>query len=645
MQTGENEQALRKIIDFTRLISIAILIIHFYLSCYPAFQVIGLTKPLVNHILLPLSKMIIFARVLYAKLAALILLMISLIGSKGKKDESIKSSRIFIYCLTGLILYFISTLFLAIHFPATTIAVLYIGFTVIGYMLLLSGVSLLFRMLKLNLGKDIFNKDNESFPQEERLLENEYSINLPAIYNLKGKSRNSWINIINPFRGTLIGGSPGSGKSYFVIRHIITQHIQKGFTMLVYDFKYDDLTKIVYNALLKYGHLYEVKPTQYIINLEKIIHRANPLEPHTMIDITDAMDSSRTIMLGLNREWIKKQGDFFVESPINFITAIMWFLKKYEDGRYCTLPHVIELAQVEYKDLFEVLLQEPEIEVLINPFVSAWQNEAYEQLEGQIASAKISLARLSSPQLYYVLSGNDFSLDINNPDEPKIVCLANNPQKSQIYGAVLSLYINRINKLVNRKNQLKCSMIYDEFPTIYFNGIDNLIATARSNKVAVTLAVQDYSQLKKDYGREQAEVILNIVGNVIFGQVTGDSAKQLSERFGKINQEKESVSINSQDTSISKSTQLDYAIPAAKISGLSSGEFVGMVADDPDNKIDLKIFHNAIQNDHEAIRREEAASQAIPNVRNVDQAEILMSYHQVKTDIKLLVESVLSNLC
>lgn len=645
MQTGENEQALRKIIDFTRLLSIAILIVHFYLSCYPAFQILGLTKPFVNHILLPLSKMIVFTKVLYAKLAALILLMISLVGSKGKKDESIKASRIFIYCFTGVLLYFISTLFLTIHYPATTIAVLYIGLTVIGYMLLLSGVSLLFRMLKLNLGKDIFNKENESFPQEERLLENEYSINLPAVYNLKGKSRKSWINIINPFRGTLIGGSPGSGKSYFVIRHIITQHIQKGFTMLVYDFKYDDLTKIVYNALLKYGHLYKVKPTQYIINLENIIHRANPLEPHTMMDITDAMDSSRTIMLGLNREWIKKQGDFFVESPINFITAIMWFLKKYENGRYCTLPHVIELAQVEYKDLFEVLLQEPEIEVLINPFVSAWQNEAYEQLEGQIASAKISLARLSSPQLYYVLSGNDFSLDINNPDEPKIVCLANNPQKSQIYGAVLSLYINRINKLVNRKNQQKCSMIYDEFPTIYFNGIDNLIATARSNKVAVTLAVQDYSQLKKDYGREQAEVILNIVGNVVFGQVTGDTAKQLSERFGKINQEKESVSINSQDTSISKSTQLDYAIPAAKISGLSSGEFVGMVADDPDNKIDLKTFHNSIQNDHEAIRREEAAYQPIPMVRNVEQAEVLMTYHQIKDDIKLLVDSVLSNLC
>jgi type IV secretory pathway TraG/TraD family ATPase VirD4 len=294
-----------------------------------------------------------------------------------------------------------------------------------------------------------------------------------------------------------VGGSPGAGKSYFVIRHIITQHIQKGFAMLIYDFKYDDLSKIAFNALSRHGGR-----AFYVINFENIMHRSNPLEPDTMQDITDAMESARTIMLGLNREWIKKQGDFFVESPINFITALIWFLKKYEGGKYCTLPHVIELSLVDYKDLFAVLTSEPEIEVLINPFISAWKNEAYEQLEGQIASAKISLARLSSPQLYYVLSGDDFSLDINNPKEPKVICLANNPQKSQVYGAVLSLYVNRINKLVNRKNQQKCSLIFDEFPTIYFNGIDNLIATARSNKVAVTLAVQDYSQLKKDYGRE-----------------------------------------------------------------------------------------------------------------------------------------------
>jgi len=628
MQTGENEQALRKIIDFTRLLSITILIIHFYLVCYATFHELHLTHQVVDHLLIPLSKMLIFKTMLMAKLSALSLLLVSLLGSKGKRDDKIRPKTIFTYCLTGLLIYFFSNYFL--RWPW-----LFIGATSFGFLLFMTGGGLLFRMLKLKLGADIFNKENETFPQEERLLENEYSINLPAKYQLKGKERDSWINIINPFRGTLVGGSPGAGKSYFVIRHIITQHIKKGYSMLIYDFKYDDLSRIAYNALRQHGGR-----KLFVINFENIMHRSNPLEPDTMSDITDAIESSRTVMLGLNREWIKKQGDFFVESPINFVTALMWFLKKYQGGKYCTLPHVIELSLVDYKDLFTVLSSEPEIEVLINPFISAWKNEAYEQLEGQIASAKISLARLSSPQLYYVLSGNDFSLDINNPDDPKVVCLANNPQKSQVYGAVLSLYVNRINKLVNRKNQQKCSLIFDEFPTIYFNGIDNLIATARSNKVAVTLAVQDYSQLKKDYGREQAEVIMNIVGNIICGQVTGDTAKHLSERFGKINQVKESVSINATDTSVSRSTQLDYAIPASKIAGLSSGEFVGMVADDPTNKIDLKTFHCQIQNDYEAISLEESAYQTIPTTRKLSNTEIQLNYQRIKAEIKRLVEQL-----
>ncbi|MDB5087571.1 MAG: conjugal transfer protein TraG [Mucilaginibacter sp.] len=429
-----------------------------------------------------------------------------------------------------------------------------------------------------------------------------------------------------------------------MIRHVITQNIKKGFALFLYDFKYDDLTRIAYNTLLNHSKKYKVKPKFYVINFEDLnkSHRCNPLDPASMLDITDAMESSRTFMLGLNREWIKKQGDFFVESPINFVTALIWFLKKYEGGIYCTLPHVIELAQVEYKFLFALLKTEPEIEVLINPFISAWQNEAYDQLEGQIASAKISMARLVSPSLYFVLSGNDFSLDLNNPNDPKIICMGNNPLKQQVYGAVLSLYISRTIKLVNQKNKLKCNLIFDEFPTIYFNNIDGLIATARSNKVATTLAVQDYSQLKKDYGREQAEVIMNIVGNIISGQVTGDTAKQLSERFGKIVQDRQSITINSQDTSVSKSTQLDFAIPASKIATLSSGEFVGMVADNPDNKIKLKVFHNEIINDHQGIKEEESAYKELPQVRHIDNDIIMANYLSIKKDIQLIISDELS---
>ena len=434
-------------------------------------------------------------------------------------------------------------------------------------------------------------------------------------------------------------GSPGAGKSWFVIQHVMKQHIEKGFAMFIYDFKYDDLSKIAYNWLQLHKDKYAVVPSFYVINFDNlsVTHRCNPLEPSAMHDITDATESARTILLGLNREWINKQGDFFVESPINFVTAVIWFLRKYEDGKYCTLPHVIELMQADYDELFPVLNTQPEIEVLVNPFVTAYQNDAMEQLEGQVASAKIGMARLASPQLYWVLSGNDFTLDINNPEHPKIVCIGNNPEKQQIYGAVLSLYVSRLVRMVNKKGKQKCSLVFDEFPTIFFNHIDSLIATARSNKVATTLAMQDFSQLKKDYGKEQADVIVNITGNIISGQVMGETSKLLSERFGKIMQDRESVSINRNDTSISRSTQLDFAVPASKIASLSSGEFVGMVADDPHEKIKLKMFNAEIINDADKLNDEVNRYKDIPVVSNVTQKQVMDNYYQVKMEVKKLI--------
>lgn len=644
MQTGENEQALRKILDMTRLISIAILVLHFYYYCYTAFTEWKLTVTLTDRLMGNIRSTGLFNNFHTSKFFALGFLAISLMGARGRKDEKLNYKTAFAYIITGLLIYFLSYLSLLPKISLTTAAMLYISITAIGFMLVLSGGTLLSRVIqqKLN-GKDIFNKENETFPQEERLLENEFSINLPAQYKLKGKTRKSWINIINPFRALMVLGSPGAGKSYFVIRHVITQHIKKGFTMFVYDFKFDDLSKIVYNTWLKYKTKYPVEPVFYVINFDDLTrsHRCNPLDHESMTDITDAAESARTILMGLNREWIKRQGDFFVESPINFLTAIIWYLRKYKDGEFCTLPHVIELMQMDYDSLFTALRTEKEIEVLINPFVNAYLNDVMEQLEGQIAAAKIALARLSSPQLYYVLSGNDFKLDINNPDRPKIVCMGNNPQKIQIYGAVLSLYVTRLVKLVNKKGKQKSSLVFDEFPTIYLNNMDSLIATARSNKVATCLGVQDFSQLRKDYGKEQADVIMNITGNIVSGQVTGDTSKQLSERFGKIMQDRESLSINSQDTSISRSKQLEAAIPPSKISALSSGEFVGMVADDPDCKIELKSFHCEILNNHEALKREQENYKEIPVIRKLDNAMVQRNYLQIKQDVQEIIQSEL----
>lgn len=643
MKTGENEQGLKQVMDLTRGIAIVILIIHCYYECYVAFKEWKLVSTISDKLLSNILRMQFFSGFMKTKLIALGFLLLSLLGVSGKKDDKARLKTALTYFISGIILYLASGLLL--YFFKADIKVLtttYIGITALGFILIITGGGLLSRIIKLKLSNDVFNKDNETFPQEEGLLTNEYSINLPAVYHLKDKQRKSWINIINPMRGFLIIGSPGSGKSYFIVEHIIRQHIEKGFAMLVYDYKYDDLTKLAYNHYLKHKSKYKIPPLFYVINLDKpaYSYRCNPIHPSMMNDITDAIESARIIMLGLNNSWLKKQGEFFVESPINFLTALIWFLKKYENGKYCTLPHVIELMQVEVDKLFTILQTEPEISAFINPFISAYKSDSTEQLEGQLDAAKISLARLSAPNMYYILSGNDFTLDINNPDMPKIICLANNPQKQETFGAVLSLYMTRLSKIINQPNKLKSSLIIDEFTTLTFLGLDTLVATGRSNKIATTLSIQDASQLKLNYGKEQAEVVINICGNIMVGQAAGDIAKQISERLGKILQDKESISINDNGTSISRSKQLDYAVPVSTIATLSSGEFVGIVADNPDQIIELKTFHSTVQNDHETLAQEKESFVDLPMVRKVDAAEINKVYQQIKLDVQQIIDDV-----
>lgn len=644
--TGENDNDLRKILDLTRLLSVSLLLLHIYFTCYAAFELWQLTSAFTYRIIHQISNAGLFSNFHSAKLLSLLFLAVGLLGVQGKKDPAKTVSQVLVLFFSGCLLFWGSVGLFYLSFSVMTTALLYIGTTITGYLLLMQAGTLATRFMKATNMEDIFNEENETFPQEERLLTNEYSINFKAEYRLRNKIRSSWINIINPFRGLLVTGTPGAGKSWFVILPAMKQMIEKGYGMFIYDFKYPDLSKPAYNWMLQYANNYTNKPSFYSINFDDLStsNRCNPLDPSSMLDITDATEASRIILLGLNREWIKKQGDFFVESAINFLASIIWYLRKYKDGKYCTLPHVLELMQAEYDDLLPLLNSEPEIEVLVNPFIQAYQSDVREQLDGQIASAKIALARLSSPQLYWVLSGNDFTLDINNPEAPKIVCMGNNPEKQAIYGAALSLYVSRMIRIINKKDRQKCALIFDEFPTIYFNNMDSLIATARSNKVATILGMQDFSQLKKDYGKDQADVIVNICGNVISGQVFGETAKLLSDRFGKVLQEKENVSTNRTDTSISKSKQLESAIPASKIASLSSGEFVGMVADNPQERIKLKMFHSGIIQNTNIKKQEVMKSEEIPIQNKILNHEILDNYNQVKRDIKSIIIKEIENL-
>ena len=650
MAQEDDLRALGKIMDFMRALSVIFLLINAYWFCYEAFFTWGFTLAIVDKILMNFQRTTnLFSSILWTKLFCLVFLALSCLGTKGVKEETITWPKIWAVLAVGFVLFFLNWWLLALPIGKVGGASLYIFTLSVGYICLLMAGVWMSRLLKNNLKDDVFNLENESFMQETRLMENEYSVNLPTRFYYKKRWHKGWINIVNPFRASMVLGTPGSGKSFAIVNNYIKQQIEKGFAMYIYDYKFPDLSEIAYNHLLTHLDAYEVKPQFFVINFDdpRKSHRCNPINPAFMTDISDAYESAYTIMLNLNRTWIQKQGDFFVESPIILLAAIIWFLKIYQGGRYCTFPHAIEFLNRPYAQIFPILTAYDELANYLSPFMDAWEGGAQDQLQGQIASAKIPLSRMISPALYWVMTGDDFSLDINNPREPKVLVVGNNPDRQNIYSAALGLYNSRIVKLINKKKQLKSSVIIDELPTIYFRGLDNLIATARSNKVAVCLGFQDFSQLTRDYGDKESKVIQNTVGNVFSGQVVGETAKTLSERFGKVLQQRQSMTINRNDKSTSISTQLDSLIPASKISNLTQGMFVGAVSDNFDERIEQKIFHAEIVVDVAKVSAESKAYQPIPIIAeflNEDGSDSLSetieaNYKCVKQDILSLVAS------
>jgi len=650
MAQEDDLRALGKVMDFMRGISVIFLLINCYWFCYEAFQQWHFTLGIINKILMNFQRTTgLFSSILWTKLFCVVFLALSCLGTKGVKEEKITWPKIWTVLFSGFVFFFLNWWLLALPIGKIGAASLYIFTLSVGYICLLMGGVWMSRLLKNNLMDDVFNTENESFMQETRLMENEYSVNLPTRFYYKKKWNKGWINVVNPFRASMVLGTPGSGKSYAIVNNYIKQQIEKGFAMYIYDYKFPDLSEIAYNHLLHHLDAYKVKPQFYVINFDdpRKSHRCNPINPAFMTDISDAYESAYTIMLNLNRSWIQKQGDFFVESPIILLAAIIWFLKIYENGKYCTFPHTIEFLNRPYAQIFPILTSYDELANYLSPFMDAWEGGAQDQLQGQIASAKIPLSRMISPALYWVMTGDDFSLDINNPNEPKVLVVGNNPDRQNIYSAALGLYNSRIVKLINKKKQLKSSVIIDELPTIYFRGLDNLIATARSNKVAVCLGFQDFSQLTRDYGDKESKVIQNTVGNVFSGQVVGETAKTLSERFGKVLQQRQSMTINRNDKSTSISTQMDSLIPASKISNLTQGMFVGAVSDNFDERIDQKIFHAEIVVDSAKVSAEMKQYQSIPEInafQNKDGSDNLKktieaNYKRIKQEVLILVDS------
>jgi hypothetical protein len=577
----------------------------------------------------------LFNHRLVAKGLSLFLLLLSLMGGFGRK--SLHATYASCWWLTGVggLLYFGS-----IWIP---VAGGYMALSFTGYILTLVGITRLTRILPSPFRKsDPFGEQQAGFPQEYKRVVSVFGVNLPGRYTYKMKERDSWINIVNARRGILVLGSPGSGKTRFIIEPILRQLMGKGMAIFLFDLKYDSLSRQAYNLFLKYRGHYPLGTRFYSINFTDLArsHRCNLLEPTTMEWLSDAVGASRTILLSMNRIWARQQGEFFVESAVNFLAALIWFLRKYEGGCFCTLPHVIELAQVEYDKLFSVLSTEPEVRVLVTPFIETYKNGTLKMLDGQVAGARIPLGRLASPDVYYILTGNDFRLDINDPGAPKVFCLGGDVSRQEALAPVISLYIDRLNRLVNRPGKYPCALVCDEFATLRAYSMAETIATARSHNIIPVLAMQDVNQLYTRYSREEADAILNIAGNVLCGHASGETARWMSERFPKVQKEKTSVSTNSSDTSVNHALQWEPMVTPATIANLSSGEFVGVVADDPDVPVELKAFHAKVQREESDVLGKEPLPVVFSPGGKDLAAVIQQTFEGVQLDILRLVAVV-----
>jgi len=461
--------------------------------------------------------------------------------------------------------------------------------------------------------KDPFGHRDRVFQQTTEKIENAYSVNIPYEFLGTGfKKQSGWLNIINPFRAVGVLGTPGSGKSLSFFLPAIHQFIAKGFTMLLYDFKFDDLTKYGYNCLLysskdiqeRYGYV----PEFTVISLENPLYseRCNVLQPHLFKDfVVDAYGLAKALMVAINPSWKGKDGEFFSDSATNLVAAAMWSLKIYKDGKYCSLPHLIELLSQDTDSLIEMLLamKDGSLRNVMKPFEEAnATKDAAPQIQGQMGTVRIALGRMTSPKLYFMLtedpySNNRFDLQINSKSSPKILCLANSGQNQGINNIVLSMFITQIFRFINKKDQHPCAVMLDEAVTLSFpkGTLDTIIATGRSNLVTVWLGFQDFAQATRDFGKESADAVINMIGNLFTGSVKRETADIFEKLIGRMKIIKRSTSINPEGgDSQTVNVEKDYAVPADHIAKLSQGDFVGILSDNFDQKLEMKAFHGSV---------------------------------------------------
>lgn len=643
---GADKQQYEKVYFVMLIFAFTILLINIYYFAHPFFAGLGLSHEAARNVMLRLREGGVFDTPALTKAVILAIIIMANITRSGKGKKA-NWKLIGGVGAVGIVLFFI--------WPEGSIT--YMLSTITGMIMCIWSVASISRNLAAF--REASNDVNETFEQCELLMQTEDSVNIPTKYQYKKKIHNGWINVVNPFRATMILGTPGSGKSFSVYNPFIEQMIDKGYCMFVYDYKFPDLTEIVYNETLRkypltrnpqFGIVEGAEewiaekgtPSFYVINFKdpRFSNRCNPIHKRYIQDPADSAEIADIVMKNVSPGMVEKE-DFFAMSAKVYLDSIIYFLSIYKGGIYCTFPHVIELMSIDYKKVFQILSAQPELETKIKPFASALEAGAQDQLQGQIASATIPLNKMASPALYWVLSGDDFSLDMNNPEDPKIICVGNDPDRQQIYGTTLALFTSRMFKLINHKGKRKCGVLLDELPTIFIKGLDNLIATARSNKVAIVLGAQDKSQLIRDYSQKEADVIFNTVGNIFAGQVNGKTAEDLSRSFGKEFREQQSQTQNIDSESLNISFHQEELMPISKIETLTQGYFFGKVADNNNQRIEKKFFCGEIQIDVAAWKKKMKSSQKLPQMTYFGEDTIKAECYQPENAQNIIAKHIL----
>ncbi|WP_312076301.1 type IV secretion system DNA-binding domain-containing protein [Chryseobacterium sp.] len=633
------------------------------LDCASLFY-LNADVPVVSNLLKNFSKMSFIYPPINAKFATVVLIGLVAIGTKAKKKKDLNIyTEIGTPMVLGLLMIFSSLIWqneagnkeLPNVFPGLNLyQIIYAILSFLGAVSLQMGADSISKLMQQKMGKDRWNVEEESFDQNKELVNTDTSINIPYVFRYNNKNYKGYINI-DPFRGTIVIGVPGSGKSFGVINPSIRQMIAKGFCLCIYDFKYPDLAQIAYyHYLLKKSKESDYSYSFHIINLNEVekSRRVNPFHKKYIQTLAEAQEMAESMVSSLQKGGASSGGGseaFFTQSAINFLSSCIYFFATLENGKYSDLPHILSFMNRSYKEIFDTLFTNEEIQSLLSPFKTAYDNKAFDQLEGQIGTLKIFLSRLATKESFWVFSGDEVELKITDKKNPSILILASDPSTQDINSALYSSILNRTLRLINSKHNLPGGVVGDEFPTIYIHKIDNVIATARSNKVAVLLGLQEIPQLRQFYKKEVADTISAIVGNVLSGSVRDKNTLDWLEKlFGKIKQKSYSQSISQQGTSTSINEKMDFMIPAGKIAALKTGEMVGMIAKGQENNAEeykTSAIKGKINLDMKAIKEEEKNYVKMPNYYSFTdkkginrKEEVLMTnFRKINREVELIV--------